>query len=739
MAMNDRKTRVLLVEDNPGDARLIREMLKETGGDGFEIDWVSELGEGLERLGAGRVDLVLLDLGLPDSRGIETFFTAYAHSPHVPFVLMTGLDDETLALTAVRQGAQDYLVKGETDANMLFRAIRYATERKAAERALEAERQKLYTVLNSLPAFVYLGGADYQIRFANRRFQEIFGEPGNRPCYQVMAGRSAPCETCQPLEVLRTKVPQQFEWTNPNDARTYEVYNYPFCAGDSSPLFLTLGVDISERRRFQEQLIERTHDLGERLKELHCLYNLASLLEKPDTPLDEIIQRVLELIIPAWQFPEIACARIRFEGRTFSTANFRESPWGQNSDILVHEDCRGSVEVFYLKEMPTLDEGPFLKEERRLLEVIAKTLGSFIERKAANEALKKSEAGLAEAQRIAHLGYWDWDIWADTVFCSDEIYHIYGRKPEAASPAYEEFMRYAHPEDRQRLAEALHEALTETKPYGLDYRIVRPDGSVRIIHDEGEITFDATGQPVRLLGTMQDITERKQAEEKLRESQQKLRYLATQLLTAQERERERISRDLHDDLGQSLLTLKLGLQSVGRALPQELAAIKEDLGSEISLIDEITDNVRRLAKDLRPSILEDLGLSVALKHLFNNFRQHNNVELSLEMEDVEEFFSPDGQLLIYRVFQEALTNIARHAFASRVAISIKRGESGIVFIILDNGRGFATNAISAGEDQARGLGLSAMEERIYMLGGSFNIWSQKGQGTRITFTIPTHR
>jgi signal transduction histidine kinase/CheY-like chemotaxis protein len=619
--MNDQKTRVLLVEDNPGDARLIQEMLKETGGDGFEIDWVSELGEGLERLGAGRVDLVLLDLGLPDSRGIETFFKAYAHSPQVPFVLMTGLDDETLALTAVRQGAQDYLVKGATDASMLLRAIRYATERKSAERAIEAERKKLYTVLNSLPAFVYLGGADYKIRFANRRFREIFGDPGNRTCYQVLAGKEAPCETCQPLEVLESKAPQQFEWTDPDNAHTYEIYNYPFCAGDDSPLFLTLGVDITERRRAEEAIKER----------------------------EELL-----------------------------TAIYENAPL-----VLMLVDGQGRV-----------------RKVNKLAEQFANAPAADLLGRGAGEAL-----GCPNVRE-------------DLQGC--------GFGPHCENCGV-------------RLT------ITDTLATGRSYQQVEVSLPFSLEGDAREVTFlmsstrlSGQGEP-RVLVTVQDISKRKQAEKGLQESRRRLRYLATQLLTAQERERARISRDLHDDLGQSLMTLKLGMQTVGRALPQELSAIREGLASEIGLIDEITDNVRRLARDLRPSILEDLGLSVALKHLFNNFQQHNKAELSLEMEDIEEYFSPEGQLLIYRIFQEALTNIARHAFATRVAVSIKRGEMGIVFTIQDNGKGFAIHAISAGEDQARGLGLSAMEERVHMLGGSFTMWSHKGQGTTITFTIPVRR
>jgi len=121
--------RVLLIEDNPGDARLIREFIAESGGRGFEVEWAGRLGAGLERLNTGGIAVVLLDLSLPDSHGIETFLSLHTRFPTVPVVVLSGLADETIAVQAVHEGAQDYLVKGEGDGRLLVRALRYAVER----------------------------------------------------------------------------------------------------------------------------------------------------------------------------------------------------------------------------------------------------------------------------------------------------------------------------------------------------------------------------------------------------------------------------------------------------------------------------------------------------------------------------------------------------------------------------------------------------------------------------------
>ena len=150
----DNVSKLLLVEDNPGDARLIQEMLSEVETSKFEVSHEASLQDALKRLSAGAFDVILLDLGLPDSHGLDTFTNVYAQAPDVPIVVMSGFDDESFAIKAVRQGAQDYLVKGRIDNSLLVRAIRYASERKRLLMELKESQQKELQVKNQFLSYV---------------------------------------------------------------------------------------------------------------------------------------------------------------------------------------------------------------------------------------------------------------------------------------------------------------------------------------------------------------------------------------------------------------------------------------------------------------------------------------------------------------------------------------------------------------------------------------------------------
>ena len=222
----------------------------------------------------------------------------------------------------------------------------------------------------------------------------------------------------------------------------------------------------------------------------------------------------------------------------------------------------------------------------------------------------------------------------------------------------------------------------------------------------------------------------------LAEANEALHLLSSHLLTAQERERRRISLELHDELGQSLTVLKLQLRSMICNLQENEEARQESCENTLTYVDQIIENVRRLSRDLSPSILEDLGLTAALKWLIEDFAKHSGIDISLTLPNIDNLFSSDSQIIIYRIFQEALSNIGKHAQASKAAVTIEKGEGSIFFLIEDDGKGFDMKQVESRYPTEKSLGLVAMDERARMLGCILHVDSQMNKGTRLSFKTP---
>jgi signal transduction histidine kinase len=233
-----------------------------------------------------------------------------------------------------------------------------------------------------------------------------------------------------------------------------------------------------------------------------------------------------------------------------------------------------------------------------------------------------------------------------------------------------------------------------------------------------------------------EVNKHRKTAEMLRESESRLRSISLQILTAQEKERKEISRELHDEFGQTLASLKQHLWRIEKKLKVEETELKDEVQEGLQNVAEVIENVRRISRNLSPYILEYGGLLTALRKLINDFSAHYNIDVTAELIDTDYAIPKEFHVALYRIFQEALNNIGKHACATRVTVQISPNDHGISCHIEDNGKGFSVDQTILGNSTGEGLGLAILDERVKMLGGRLNLWSQEGKGTRISFSIP---
>jgi len=227
-----------------------------------------------------------------------------------------------------------------------------------------------------------------------------------------------------------------------------------------------------------------------------------------------------------------------------------------------------------------------------------------------------------------------------------------------------------------------------------------------------------------------DLSEAKRAEQELRASSEQLRNLAAHLLSVREEERARISREVHDDLGQSLTAVKMDLAWLAARLPGGNGQMLKRIRSTRQLADSIIQSIRRISTELRPAVL-DLGLADAVEWQVQEFQARSGIQCKIRLL-TREVVAPNASTAIFRICQETLTNVARHAKATRAEVVLQKQRDRLVLLIRDNGRGFD----QAEPSVSRSLGLMGMRERAAILGGRVNIASAPGKGTTVTAWIP---
>lgn len=492
-------------------------------------------------------------------------------------------------------------------------------------------------------------------------------------------------------------------------------------------------------------------------------------------------------------------------------------------------------------------------------------LRDITERKRVDDALRESRTLLEQAQRIAGLGAWVSGLGpSDSLWWSDQTYEIFGMTREQFDGTVRSFFEAVYPADRPLVQEASRAAVAGERPYGLEHRIVRPDGTIRWVHELAEVVRDADGQFLRMigvvrditakkeqdeallasramlslvldtipqgvfwkdrnsaylganrvsrqamgvdsraslvgltdfdlpaltheqaqhfvridrevmssgepqsgivepmtlpdgstiwletskvplqdadghvtgiLGTWQNITERRRADEELRTSRERLAALSQQLIKAQENERRHIAHELHDEIGQALTGIKLNLNALQPSIQAETdKAVWQDT---LAITNQTLEQVRNLSLDLRPSMLDDLGLAAALRWCLDRQARRAGFASQFLSESSETGVSKEVETVCFRIAQECLTNIARHAQARQVRVELHRSESDLELLVADDGVGFDVSAACERAVRGTSLGLLGMQERVRLLGGQLEMESAPSRGTRVRVRFP---
>src|SRR6266545_1934494 len=314
------------------------------------------------------------------------------------------------------------------------------------------------------------------------------------------------------------------------------------------------------------------------------------------------------------------------------------------------------------------------------------------ERRRADDDLRESRRRLAEAQRLARVGSWEWDVDTGKVTASDEQYRLLGLEP-GPTLDLETGMAHIHPDDLDRLRRAIGRVVSDPSPFEVEHRVIHPDGSVRVLLVRGEGVCDEHGRVVRIIGTDQDVTEARQAEEQRRQ-------LLARLYQALEGQHQRLAADLHDSHVQSLAAMGLKLDRARL------------------LLDADPPRVRDLLGELRGDVTVELAACTVTDQLDG---------LRLD---------PGIEMVLFRVAQQALANVAQHADAAQVSVELERSGSSTLLRVSDDGRGFdpAHVEVLAGHE---GFGLTSMRERVQGVGGRLTVDSEPGRGTRVEALVPT--
>ncbi len=352
------------------------------------------------------------------------------------------------------------------------------------------------------------------------------------------------------------------------------------------------------------------------------------------------------------------------------------------------------------------------------------------ERKKTEEELATHESLLAQAESLANLGSWELDLRTGVMTWSLQLYRILGYDPAQTVPTFAEFARLIQLDLNDEMLQDPPSATSHRYPIESVVRWELLDGSARILHTRAWPSHGGGGEPLRMIGTTEDVTERTERENELRR-------ISRQLLHARDAEQRRIARDLHETAVQSMAALKMMMGRIGNLLPKSNKAARDLVRATTRVADEIIREVRTISHLMHPPLLDEGGLYPALHWYARGFSERSGIAANLLMDEGFGRLPRDTEIAIFRIVQEALTNVHRHSGSRDAIIRVVRSDARVRVEIEDHGKGMP---LLSGPDREKdvqlGVGTAGMRERVAQLSGTFEIKSATAKGTIVTAILP---
>lgn len=392
-----------------------------------------------------------------------------------------------------------------------------------------------------------------------------------------------------------------------------------------------------------------------------------------------------------------------------------------------HQEVLATMAIYYnYPKSPEARDLDILDRACDLLRII-------IENKDAERKIRRNHERYLLVTKATNDAIWDWDISTSDLYWGEGYYTLFGYKPGLVPDGFTKWEELIHPDDIGNVKTSLHKYIhhNKTRLWEAEYRFKKADGDYALVFDRGFLIYDHEGKVNRMVGSVQNITDKREMERQLLEQElNKQKLVAQAVVNAQEKERAEIGKDLHDNVNQILTTAKLYLELAMVDEAERLQLIKRCAGSITDAINE----VRTLSRSLVPASVGDLGLIESMHDLTESVRATKKLQIKFEHSGyIDELLDDKRKLTLFRIVQEQVNNVLKHSGAKNLLLRLTQEDQFICLVISDDGSGFDSASVRA----KKGSGLSNIISRAELFNGVVSLETAPGAGCRLTVQVPT--